>query len=135
MFKILKFVPIYIIEEKWDRCVLSAFEIILWEVQTLMKINGNSINAVNAYIHAASETASKKSTERSQKRNVDTVEFSQAGKAAYGMTSATASKRADAARAARDPASPERIAALKASVGSGSYHVSSDKIASAILNG
>ena len=100
-----------------------------------MKINGNSINAVNAYIHAANETASRKSSEKTQKRNVDTVEFSRAGKAALGMTSATSAKRNEAARAARDPASPERIAALKASVDSGSYHVSSENIASAILNG
>ena len=100
-----------------------------------MKINGNSINAVNAYIHAANETASRKSSEKTQRRNVDTVEFSQTAKAALGMTAATGSKRSEAARAARNSASPERIAALKASVDSGSYHVSSEKIASAILNG
>ncbi|MGN0692047.1 MAG: flagellar biosynthesis anti-sigma factor FlgM [Oscillospiraceae bacterium] len=100
-----------------------------------MKINSNSINAVNAYIHTANETVSKKSTEASGKRNVDTVEFSKAGKAALSMTASTSAKRNEAVRAARDTASPERIAALKASVESGSYHVSSEKIASAILNG
>ncbi|MGN0695987.1 MAG: flagellar biosynthesis anti-sigma factor FlgM [Oscillospiraceae bacterium] len=100
-----------------------------------MKINGNSINALNAYIHTANEIVSKKSTEKTGRRNVDTVEFSQAGKAAGSMTSSTAAKRNEAVRAARDTASPERIAALKASVDSGSYHVSSEKIASAILNG
>lgn len=98
-----------------------------------MKINGNSINAVSAYIHSASDTAMRKSVKASGKRTVDRVEFSDAAKAALERNAAVKEKKAEAVREVRDSASPERIAALRDSVASGSYNVSSEDIAKSIL--
>lgn len=98
-----------------------------------MKINGNSINAVSAYIHSAGDTASRKSVKESAKKSVDRVEFSEAAKAALERNAAVKEKKADAVREIRNSASPERIAALRDSVASGNYSVSSEDIARSIL--
>lgn len=98
-----------------------------------MKINGNSINAVSAYIHSAGETTSRRSVKEAGKRSVDRVEFSEAAKAALEKKAAVKEKKAEAVREIRNSASPERIAALRDSVASGSYSVSSEDIARSIL--
>lgn len=75
----------------------------------------------------------KKISEDRNKKNTDKVEFSNAAKAAVGISAASAKSRSEALTAAKDPASPEKTAALKAAVESGGYFVRSEDIASSIL--
>lgn len=98
-----------------------------------MKINGNSINAVSAYIHSAGDTASRRSVKKSGKRSVDRVEFSEAAKAALEKNAAVNEKKAETVREVRNSASPERIAALRDCVASGNYKISGEDIAKSIL--
>ncbi len=99
-----------------------------------MKINGNSMNAVSAYIHTQSDNVKRKIASYSDKKTLDRMELSDAGRAALERNAAASALKAEAVRAVKDPASPERIAALRESVVSGNYSLSDDNIAGAVLD-
>ncbi len=98
-----------------------------------MKINSGSINALNAYMHAAGSASVKKTNGNKNRKNTDTVEFSLAAKSAAGMNTAASKAKSAASAAANSSASPERIAYLKSAVENGGYFVSSEELASSIL--
>ncbi|MBE6838332.1 MAG: flagellar biosynthesis anti-sigma factor FlgM [Ruminococcus sp.] len=87
-------------------------------------------NAINAYqsIGTKQDVESKKATgEVKVSKNTDKLELSSA------MTN-TEGVKASIVKSANAPASAERIAALKAAVEKGTYHVPSESIASAMLS-
>ncbi len=98
-----------------------------------MKINSGSINALNAYMHAAGSASVKKTGGNKNRKNTDTFEFSLAAKSAADINTTASGAKSIASGAVNSSASPERIAYLKSAVENNGYFVSSEEIASSIL--
>ena len=85
-------------------------------------------SALAAYQRSSFDGRSKKEVKQTAAKNTDTVEFSAT------VRSPEAAKAA-AKRSVDGFASPERIAALRAQINAGTYSVSSEKVAAAIIDG
>ena len=94
---------------------------------TYMEIKKLS-SALAAYQRSSFDGKSKKEVKQAAAKNTDTVEFS-------AMVKSPEAAKAAAKRSVDGFASPERIAALRAQVNAGTYSVSSEKIAAAIIDG
>lgn len=94
---------------------------------TYMEIKKLS-SALAAYQRSSFDGRSKKEVKQAASKNTDTVEFS-------AMAKSPEAAKAAAKRSVDGFASPERIAALRASVNAGTYSISSEKIAAAIIDG
>lgn len=88
----------------------------------------NITSAVNAYRYNTEPAERKKVSAKKTARNTDKAEFSGSGRASFADTLRTAAKNA-----AEGSASPERIDALRSAVKDGSYSVSAEAVADAIL--
>lgn len=88
----------------------------------------NITSAVNAYRYNTEPAERKKVSAKKTARNTDKAEFSGSGRASFADTLRTAARNA-----AEGSASPERIDALRSAVKDGSYSVSAEAVADAIL--
>lgn len=88
----------------------------------------NITSAVNAYRYNTEPAERKKVSAKKTARNTDKAEFSGSGRASFADTLRTAARNA-----AEGSASPERIDALRAAMKDGSYSVSAEAVADAIL--
>ena len=84
--------------------------------------------ALNAYRVNSYEHKERRPQKTSSARNTDVIELSVSAKSLEGAKSA-------AIRSTDGFASPERIAALKAQINAGTYKVSAEKVAAAIIDG
>ncbi len=91
-----------------------------------MKINYTS--AVNAYRYNAEAKPAVKTKKPASGANTDKAEFSAASRASFAD-----SLKAAAKTAADASASPERLSELSRAVAEGSYNVSAEDVAAAIL--
>jgi anti-sigma28 factor (negative regulator of flagellin synthesis) len=128
--KFLKIVPIKYIEVNFVQRIHMEYSVRMGGC--FMEIN-KFTSAVGAYRKVGSDyksavKGSGKSASGSVKK-VDTLELSSAARATIE------SAKSDAKRSADSGASPERIAALKAKIADGTYSVSSENVAAAILGG
>lgn len=91
----------------------------------------NYTSAVNAYRFAAENQASASRTQKKNagvRTNTDKAEFSAASRQSFSDT-----LKAAASKAADSSASPEKIAAISMQVRNGTYNVSAEEVASAII--
>lgn len=84
--------------------------------------------ALNAYRVNSYEHKERKPQKTSSPRNTDVIELSASAKSLEGA-------KAAAVRSTDGFASPERISALKAQINAGTYNVSAEKVAAAIIDG
>lgn len=90
----------------------------------------NYANAINAYRYNSENGSPSVRREKNvkTKANTDKAEFSSAARAGFAD-----SLKAAAKNAAQASASPERLSALSAKISDGSYNVSAEDVASAIM--
>lgn len=89
----------------------------------------NYTSAINAYRYNSEISEKKVRTEKTVKaKNTDKAEFSAASKSGFADALKAAAKNA-----ADASASPERLSALSAEIAGGTYNVSAEDVASAIM--